>query len=78
MSLVTALPPPTYGIDPTDNSTDHCLEYVPILAYGKSLVHGKNLGVRKTFADCGQTIAEVLGIKPLSVGKSFFKELLVR
>jgi phosphopentomutase len=72
--LITA----DHGNDPTDNSTDHCREYVPILAYGKSLVHGKNLGVRKTFADCGQTIAEVLGIKPLSVGKSFFKELLVR
>ena len=69
--LITA----DHGNDPTDQSTDHCREYVPILAYGKALAHGRNLGVRKSFADCGQTIAEVLGLRPLKVGASFAKEI---
>lgn len=66
-----------HGNDPTDNSTDHSREYVPILIYGKSLVSGKDLGVRKSFADCGQTIAELMGISPLNVGESFAKEILI-
>ena len=65
-----------HGNDPTDNSTDHTREYVPILSFGKSLARGKNLGTRKTFADCGQTVAEFLGMPPLSLGTSFAKEIL--
>lgn len=65
-----------HGNDPTDQSTDHTREYVPILVYGQSLKSGINLGLRKTFADCGQTIAEFLGIPPLSVGESFAQNLL--
>ncbi|MBI1979719.1 MAG: phosphopentomutase [Elusimicrobia bacterium] len=69
--LITA----DHGNDPTDQSTDHTREYVPILCYGKRLRGGKNLGVRKSFADCGQTIAEVLGVSPLNVGESFASDL---
>ena len=46
--------------DPVNPTTDHSREYVPILAYtagGK----GVNLGVRKTLADMGQTVAENFG-----------------
>lgn len=64
-----------HGNDPTDQSTDHTREYVPILCYGKELPGGKNLGIRSSFADCGQTIAEIFNIPPLKVGKSFTKEL---
>lgn len=65
-----------HGNDPTDQSTDHTREYVPILVYGQTLKKGIHLGVRKTFADCGQTVAEFLGIPPLSVGESFAQTLL--
>jgi phosphopentomutase len=65
-----------HGNDPTDQSTDHTREYVPLLCFGRSLSGGKNLGTRKTFADLGQSIAEILGIPPLSVGTSFADEVL--
>ncbi len=65
-----------HGNDPTDNSTDHCREYVPILVYGKSVPAGLNLGVRKSFADCGQTVAELLNVPKLDLGESFAKALV--
>lgn len=65
-----------HGNDPTDDSTDHCREYVPVLAYGKSLPAGVDLGTRGTFADCGQTIADFLRVAPIPVGKSFAPQLL--
>ncbi len=64
-----------HGNDPTTPSTDHSREYVPLLIYSKSLKAGVNLGIRDTFADLGQTIAEYLKIPPLKNGKSFLKEL---
>lgn len=64
-----------HGNDPTTPSTDHSREYVPLLIYSKSLKAGVNLGIRDTFADLGQTIAEYLKIPPLTNGKSFLKEL---
>ncbi len=64
-----------HGNDPTDNSTDHTREYVPILCYGEKIKRGINLGVRKSFADCGQTIADLFGLPPLKIGKSFVGSL---
>ncbi|MEO0115052.1 MAG: phosphopentomutase, partial [candidate division WOR-3 bacterium] len=64
-----------HGNDPTTPSTDHSREYVPLLIYSKSLKAGVNLGIRDTFADLGQTIAEYLKIPRLANGKSFLKEL---
>jgi len=60
-----------HGCDPTTASTDHSREYVPLLVYGKTLKKGINLGLRKTFADVGATIAEYLEVGHLSVGESF-------
>jgi len=62
-----------HGCDPTTPSTDHSREYVPILIYNKSqkFCPGKNIGTRKTFADIGATIAELLEIHEFSVGTSF-------
>ncbi len=62
-----------HGNDPTTPSTDHAREYVPLLAKGPSA--GKDLGVRATFADVGETIARLLGLPPLGVGKDFLEEL---
>ncbi|NLI93571.1 MAG: phosphopentomutase [Peptococcaceae bacterium] len=64
-----------HGCDPTTSSTDHSREYVPLLVYGKKIKRGVNLGTRSTFADVGATIAEILSVKPLLQGKSFFSEI---
>lgn len=59
-----------HGCDPTWSGTDHTREYVPILAFGPEIPPGP-MGIRKTFADIGQSIAKHLGLEPLPVGTSF-------
>jgi phosphopentomutase len=56
--------------DPRWETTDHSREYVPILAYAPSQKFGKNLGVRSTLADMGQTVAENFGGR-IPHGQSF-------
>lgn len=65
-----------HGCDPTTPSTDHSREYVPILAYGKSIKSGVNIGTRATFADLGSTIADMLEIESIKNGNSFKNEIL--
>jgi phosphopentomutase len=36
-----------------------------------------DIGTRSTFADLGQTIAEIFGVGPLAHGRSFLQEILV-
>lgn len=64
-----------HGNDPTTPSTDHSREYVPLLVYGKKLRMGVDLGIRRTFADLGQTIAEYLHLPRLKNGTSFYSEI---
>lgn len=64
-----------HGCDPTTPSTDHSREYVPLLVYGDGVKAGVNLGVRKSFADLGQTIAEIFNVKKLKAGESFWREI---
>jgi len=47
--------------DPRWETTDHSREYVPILAYTPGQKAGRNLGIRETLADMGQTVAENFG-----------------
>ncbi len=63
-----------HGCDPSDVSTDHTREYVPILVWGKRARAGVDLGVRSTAADIGQTIAENFGFK-ISAGTSFLRDI---
>ena len=56
--------------DPVAPTTDHSREYVPIVVYGPGAKGGVNLGVRKTLADMGQTVAENFG-GAIPHGKSF-------
>ncbi|HYC93981.1 MAG TPA: phosphopentomutase [Thermoanaerobaculia bacterium] len=49
-----------HGCDPTDISTDHTREYVPLVIAGPRIRGARPLGTRKTFADLGATIAEFL------------------
>jgi len=65
-----------HGCDPTAPGTDHTREYVPFLAYGKALKENVNLGTRNTFADIGQTIAEIFGTEKIQNGESFLKEIV--
>jgi len=64
-----------HGCDPTMPGTDHSREYVPFLAYGKNLKKNVNLGTRNSFADMGQTVAEILNVEKIKNGKSFLKEI---
>jgi len=51
-----------HGCDPTDVSTDHTREYVPLLVAGPSVKSEKSLGTRRTFADLGATICDYLKV----------------
>jgi phosphopentomutase len=64
-----------HGNDPTTPSTDHSREYVPLLAAGAGVRAGVDLGTRETFADLGQTLAQVFGVAPLAHGTSFLPDL---
>jgi phosphopentomutase len=65
-----------HGNDPTYRGTDHTREYVPLLAYRKG-TKARDLGIRGSFADIGQTIVHALTGKDnaLPVGRSFYREL---
>ena len=65
-----------HGNDPTTPSTDHSREYVPLMVAGRGVRAGVDLGTRSTFADLGQTIAEVFGVGPLPHGRSFRGDIL--
>jgi phosphopentomutase len=65
-----------HGNDPGTPSTDHSREHVPVLVYGSGIRNGVALGTRASFADLGQTLAEVFGVAPLAHGTSFLKEIV--
>jgi phosphopentomutase len=63
-----------HGCDPTWPGSDHTREYVPVLAYHHNIA-SVNLGRRTTFADLGQTIAELFSVEEMAYGTSFLTEL---
>jgi phosphopentomutase len=65
-----------HGCDPSTESTDHSREYVPLVAYGKKLKRGINLGTRSTFSDIAQTVAQYLGIDAGFKATSFLEQIL--
>ena len=65
-----------HGCDPTHKAhTDHTREYVPLLVYGTGIKKDVDLGTRSTFADCGQTIADIFAAGKLAFGRSFKKDI---
>jgi phosphopentomutase len=64
-----------HGNDPTTPSTDHSREYVPLMVTGPGVRAGADLGTRRTFADLGQTLAELFGVRRLAHGTSFLHEI---
>ena len=65
-----------HGCDPLTESTDHSREHTPLLVYGKG-IRPVNLGTRKTFADIGKTVLDLLGTDGDIRGESF-KDKIVR
>jgi phosphopentomutase len=65
-----------HGVDPTYRGTDHTRECVPLLAYGQPIHAGVHLGTRSTFADLGQTLAQVFAAGHLAAGTSFAHEIM--
>ena len=64
-----------HGNDPTTPSTDHSREHVPVLLAGAHVRTGVDLGTRDTFADLGQTLAEIFGVGRLKHGTSFLASI---
>lgn len=60
-----------HGCDPTWKGSDHTREHIPVIVYGKSVKAG-SVGLRDTFADIGQSIAQHHNLPKLEYGKSIF------
>ena len=63
-----------HGCDPTWHGNDHTREYVPVVAFHKQ-IRSVNIGERNTFADIGQTIADLFKLEEMPYGTSFLKDL---
>lgn len=59
-----------HGNDPTDISTDHTREYVPLLYYRKNKA-AEDMGTRGTFSDIAKTAADFFNVENSFNGKSF-------
>ena len=63
-----------HGCDPTMPGSDHTREHIPALFSGPG-IEPASLGLRHSFADIGQTLAEFFGLAPLDCGESFYRKL---
>jgi phosphopentomutase len=66
LAVITA----DHGNDPTFRGVDHTREIVPVLAFGPGIAP-RTIGMRRSFADIGQSIAAHLGVRPVPAGLSF-------
>jgi phosphopentomutase len=64
-----------HGNDPTYKGTDHTRENVPLIMYSKKLLKTKNLGLLKSYAVIGATIADNFKVKNPGIGDSLLEEL---
>lgn len=62
-----------HGNDPTDGSTDHTRELVPLLVWGGR--RGADLGLRRQYCDLAATVAEGLEVPGPARGTSFLAEI---
>ena len=65
-----------HGNDPSTPSTDHSREHVPVMVAGAAIRPNVSIGTRETFADLGQTVADILGAARLAHGTSFLSDIL--
>lgn len=66
LMIVTA----DHGNDPTFRGADHTRENAPIVGLIKGRA-GADVGMRRSFADIGQTLARHLGLRPVAQGQAF-------
>ena len=65
-----------HGCDPTDVSTDHTREYVPLIVAGPRIRGARPLGTRRTMSDLGATICDYLDLPKTGLaGTSVLGEL---
>jgi phosphopentomutase len=65
-----------HGCDPTDQSTDHTREYVPLVVAGPQVRPGP-IGTRESFADLGATVLQHLGLEQAPLpGKSALSQII--
>ena len=65
-----------HGCDPTDVSTDHTREYVPLIVAGPRIRGARPLGTRSTFGDLGATLCDLLELPKTGLaGTSVLAEL---
>lgn len=64
-----------HGCDPTWTGTDHTRERVPVLGRLGKDAGPVNIGIRPTFADIAETIAQHLAIEPGQPGRSFLDQI---
>jgi phosphopentomutase len=57
-----------HGNDPTWKGTEHTREQIPIMIHGAG---AGSVGQRSSFADIGQSIAQLLKLAPLQAGSAF-------
>lgn len=50
-----------HGCDPSDDSTDHTREYVPLIVYGEK-IKPLNLGTKECFATVGRIVCDMLNV----------------
>jgi phosphopentomutase len=50
-----------HGCDPSDNSTDHTREYVPLIVYGKK-IKPKGLGTKQSFGTVARLVSDMLSV----------------
>ena len=63
-----------HGNDPTDGSTDHTREFVPLLVAGLEAA-GVDLGIRSTYADVAATVCDGFGTPAPPAGTSFLEDI---
>lgn len=63
-----------HGNDPTDGSTDHTREFVPLLVGGLAS-GGVDLGDRGQYADIAATLAEAMSLRAPVRGESFLADI---
>ncbi|HLZ65241.1 MAG TPA: phosphopentomutase [Aliidongia sp.] len=56
-----------HGCDPTWAGTDHTRECVPVVGFGPGITGG-SAGLRRSFADIGETVLAHLGLPPIGTG----------
>lgn len=64
-----------HGNDPEIGHSQHTREFVPVLAIGPE-VRPVDLGTRRSLADVGATLAEVIGVDGVEAGTSFLNEMV--